>query len=41
MREAITLAAASMVYHCKSFRWNHAVAFALLASPAFFAFHEF
>jgi uncharacterized protein len=44
MQEVITLAVFavfSITYLGESFRWNHVVAFALLASAAFFAFHEF
>lgn len=44
MQEVITLAVFavfSVTYLGESFKWNYAVAFALLAGAAFFAFHEF
>jgi len=44
IQEVITLsvfAVFSVTYLGESLRWNHAVAFALLAGAAFFAFHEF
>ena len=43
MQEVITLgvfAVFSTFYLGESIRWNHIVAFALLAGAAFFAFHE-
>jgi uncharacterized protein len=43
MQEVITLAVFavfSSVYLGEAIRWNHLVAFALLAGAAFFAFHE-
>jgi uncharacterized protein (DUF486 family) len=43
MQEVITLgvfAVFSVLYLGEAIRWNHIVAFALLACAAFFAFHE-
>lgn len=43
MQEVITLAVFavfSSLYLGEAFKWNHMVAFALLAGAAFFAFHE-